>query len=49
MPRVLVAETLDQEGIDLLKLHFDVDTRELTPEEELKAIISQYDGLMIKT
>jgi D-3-phosphoglycerate dehydrogenase len=49
MPRVLVAETLDQEGIDLLKRHFDVDTRELTSEEELKAIISQYDGLMIKT
>jgi len=49
MQRVLVAETLDQEGIDLLKRHFDVDTRERTPEEELKAIISQYDGLMIKT
>ena len=49
MPRVLVAETLDQEGIDLLKRHFDVDTRELTPVEELKAVISQYDGLMIKT
>ena len=49
MPRVLVAETLDQEGIDLLERHFEVDTRELTPEEELKAIISRYDGLMIKT
>jgi D-3-phosphoglycerate dehydrogenase len=49
MPRVLVAETLDQEGIDLLKRHFDVDARELTPEEELKTIISRYDGLMIKT
>jgi D-3-phosphoglycerate dehydrogenase len=49
MPRVLVAETLDEEGIDLLKRHFDVDTRELTPVEELKAIISEYDGLMIKT
>jgi len=49
MPRVLVAEALDQEGIDLLKRHFDVDARELTPEEELKTIISRYDGLMIKT
>jgi D-3-phosphoglycerate dehydrogenase len=49
MKRVLVAEALDQEGIDLLKQHFAVDTRELTSEEELKEIIPQYDGLMIKT
>jgi D-3-phosphoglycerate dehydrogenase len=49
MKKVLVAEALDQEGIDLLKTHFSVDTRELTPEEDLKEIIPAYDGLMIKT
>jgi len=49
MRRVLVAEALDQEGIDLLRAHFAVDSRESTSEEELKNIIPQYDGLMIKT
>jgi len=49
MKRVLVAEALDQEGIDLLRTHFEVDTRELTSEEELVDLIPQYDGLMIKT
>ena len=49
MRRVLVAEALEQEGIDLLRAHFAVDSRESTSEEELKNIISQYDGLMIKT
>ena len=49
MKRVLVAEALDQEGVDLLKTHFTVDTREHTSEGELKIIIPQYDGLMIWT
>jgi len=47
--RVLVTEALAQEGIDLLRAHFAVDTRELTSEEELKDIVHPYDGLMIKT
>ncbi len=47
--RVLVAETLEQAGIDLLREHFDVDVRERTDEAELARIIGDYDGLMIKT
>lgn len=47
--RVLVAETLEQAGIDLLREHFDVDVRERTSEDELARIIGDYDGLMIKT
>jgi HK97 family phage major capsid protein len=37
--RVLVAETLEQAGIDLLREHFDVDVRERTDEAELARII----------
>ncbi len=47
--RVLVAETLEQAGIDLLRQHFDVDVRERTDEQTLASIIGDYDALMIKT
>lgn len=49
MKKVLVAERLDPAGVELLRQHFDVDVREQTPEDELAAIIGDYDGLMIKT
>lgn len=49
MKRVLVAETLEQAGVDMLRAHFDVDVRERTSEDELAALIPDYDGLMIKT
>lgn len=49
MKRVLVAEALNEGGIDLLRDHFSVDTRDFTSEEELMNIIPEYDGLMIKT
>jgi len=47
--RVLVAETLEQAGIDLLRERFEVDVRERTDEETLAKIIGDYDALMIKT
>ena len=47
--RVLVAETLEPAGIDLLRQHFDVDVRERTDEQTLANIIGDYDALMIKT
>lgn len=49
MKRVLVAETLEDKGIQLLQRHFSVDLRDSTSEEELCGIIPDYDGLMIKT
>lgn len=49
MKKVLVTETLDPEGYAMLEQHFDVDWRETTSEEELIAIVDQYDALMIKT
>ncbi len=49
MKRILVAEVLDQEGIDLLRAHFEVDTRDSTSVEELTEIIPNYDGLVVWT
>lgn len=49
MKRVLVAETLEPAGIDMLRAHFSVDVRERTSEDELADLIPDYDGLMIKT
>jgi hypothetical protein len=37
--RVLVAETLEQAGIDLLREHFEVDVRERTDEQTLAKIV----------
>ena len=47
--RVLVAETLEQAGIDLLRERFEVGVRERTDEQTLASIIGDYDALMIKT
>ncbi|MBL4621427.1 MAG: hydroxyacid dehydrogenase [Immundisolibacteraceae bacterium] len=49
MVKVLVTEALDEKGYEMLEQHFEVDRRDSTSEEELLAIIDQYDALMIKT
>ena len=49
MKKVLVAETLEEAGIAMLRKHFEVDVRERTSEDELADLIPAYDGLMIKT
>lgn len=49
MAKVLVTEALDPLGYEMLERHFEVDRRESTSEEELLAMVDQYDALMIKT
>ncbi len=49
MAKVLVTEALDPKGYEMLEQHFEVDRRDSTSEEELVAIVDQYDALMIKT
>ncbi|MBV1961415.1 MAG: hydroxyacid dehydrogenase [Immundisolibacteraceae bacterium] len=49
MAKVLVTEALDEKGYEMLERHFEVDRRDSTSEEELLAIVDQYDALMIKT
>ncbi|MBD2423532.1 phosphoglycerate dehydrogenase [Cyanobium sp. FACHB-13342] len=49
MTKVLVSDPIDQAGIDILSQVATVDVRTGLPPEELKAIIADYDALMIRS
>jgi D-3-phosphoglycerate dehydrogenase len=49
MPKVLVSDPIDQTGIDILSQVAQVDVRTGLPPEQLKAIIGDYEGLMIRS
>ncbi|MCM8794701.1 MAG: phosphoglycerate dehydrogenase [Candidatus Omnitrophica bacterium] len=49
--RILVTDPLAEEGINLLQAenHVKVDVRTKIPPEELKGIIGEYDGLVVRS
>jgi D-3-phosphoglycerate dehydrogenase / 2-oxoglutarate reductase len=47
--RVLVAEPLAGEGLELLKAHHEVDERIGLPRDELCAIVGDYDALVVRS
>jgi D-3-phosphoglycerate dehydrogenase len=47
--RVLVAESVAREGIDLLGAHHEVDERIGCTREELAAILPEYDALVVRS
>lgn len=47
--RILVADPIAQDGIDLLRSHFDVDLRTGLKPEELCSIIGDYDVLIVRS
>jgi len=49
MPKVLVSDSIDQNGIDILSQVAQVDVKTGLPVEELVKIIPEYDGLMIRS
>jgi len=49
MTKVLVSDPIDQTGIDILSQVAQVDVRTGLPPEQLKAIIGEYDALMIRS
>ena len=49
MTKVLVSDPIDQTGIDILSQVAQVDVRTGLPQAELKAIIGDYDALMIRS
>lgn len=49
MPKVLVSDSVDQAGIDILSQVAQVDVKTGLPPEELVKIISEYDALMIRS
>ncbi|MBV9716383.1 MAG: phosphoglycerate dehydrogenase, partial [Solirubrobacterales bacterium] len=48
-PRVLVAETIGDSGVELLREHFDVELGAGWSAEELAARIGDYDGILIRS
>lgn len=49
MPKVLVSDSIDQAGIDILNQVAQVDIKTGLPPEELVRIIPEYDALMIRS
>lgn len=49
MPKVLVSDSIDQAGIDILSQVAQVDIKTGLPVEELIRIIPEYDALMIRS
>ena len=47
--KVLVAESVAREGIDLLAAHHEVDERSGCSREELAAILPEYDALIVRS
>ncbi|MER3418376.1 MAG: phosphoglycerate dehydrogenase [Chloroflexota bacterium] len=47
--RILVAEPLAPEGVELLEHHHDVDVRLGCSPDELRAIIGNYDALIVRS
>jgi D-3-phosphoglycerate dehydrogenase len=47
--KVLVADPIAQEGIDLLNKYAQVDVKTKHTPEELSAIIGDYDALIVRS
>jgi len=47
--KILVAEPLARQGLDILRAHHDVDDRIGLGPEELAAIIGEYDALVVRS
>ncbi|HJR91486.1 MAG TPA: NAD(P)-dependent oxidoreductase [Acidimicrobiia bacterium] len=48
-PRILVADTISADGLALLEEHFDVDVRTGMSEDELVAVIPDYEGVVVRS
>ncbi len=48
-PRVLIADPIAQDGIDLLAQAAEVDVKTGLPPNELRAIIGEYDALVVRS
>ncbi len=49
MPKILVADPIGVEGVELLKTRADVDVNTGMNPLELLAVISEYDGLVVRS
>ena len=49
MPKILVADPIGAEGVELLESRAEVDVKTGMTPRELLAIISEYDGLVVRS
>ena len=49
MPKILVADPIGAEGVDLLKAHAEVDVKTGMDPQDLLAIIGDYEGLVVRS
>ena len=49
MPKILVADPIGAEGVDLLKAHAEVDVKTGMDPQDLLAIIADYEGLVVRS
>lgn len=47
--RILVSDDVNEQGVALLREHYEVDVKTNLPPEELKKIIGEYDGLVTRS
>lgn len=48
-PRVLIADSISEAGIDMLRAHAEVDVKTDLSKEELLQIIGQYDAVVVRS
>lgn len=48
-PRIIITDPLAQEGIDLLREHFDVDLRYNLSPQELEQVIGGYSAIIVRS
>lgn len=49
MPKILVADPIAQDGVELLKGHADVDVKTGMKPEELLGVVGDYDALVVRS
>lgn len=48
-PKILIADAISEAGIDILREHFDVDVRTGLDQGALRATISDYEGIVVRS
>ena len=48
-PKILIADSIADAGIEILERHFDVDVRTGLDAETLRSVISEYEGIVVRS
>lgn len=48
-PKILIADSIADTGVEILEQHFDVDVRTGLDPETLRSVISEYEGIVVRS